>query len=489
MWINWIKALNLALLISVAPAGERVVLSPTRYDLRFDVDYAAETLRATARIELLNPSSRPVADASFLLYRLLPVRAVRDGDGKPLAFIQAVVAFDDFEQLQVNHLLATLAKPLAPGAKTTVEIDYEGHLLGYVETGMLYVKDRIDPEFTILRQDAFAYPEPGFPSVALRRGTVTTWSFDYSAAVTVPKDYVVANGGRLDGKDAAADRVTFHYSSLKPSWRMDFAIAKYGELSAGPLRIFYLPGDSAGAAAVAEAAGKALEIFRRWFGPPPRESPLTFIEIADGWGSQTDVTTIIQAAAAFREAKQHREVFHELSHLWNPPDTDVPPSRWNEGLATFLEYRMAEELTGQRLLEERAGRSLATLRKRVTEKPELRKVPLSGYGRANLTDFSYSVGGVFFDLLYRLAGADTFNRIIRDYVAQHGQKGGGIADLVRVAKRDAPAGLSPLYEDWLLTTGWVARIEQGATIEDLEAYYRGRLGKESPEKRTPRPAR
>ena len=472
MWINWIKALNIALLISARPAGDQVVLSPKRYDLRFDVDYAAEMLRATARVELTNASKQPVHRASFLLYRLLQAKSARDAHRKSLPFSQAVVSFEDFRQLQVNRVVVSLPAALPPGGKTAIEIGYEGHLLGYAETGMLYVKDRIDPEFTILREDSYAYPQPGLPSVASRRATVTKWSFDYSAAVTVPKDYVVANGGRLEGKDTSGDRVTFRYSSLKPSWRMDFAIAKYGELSAGPVRIFYLPGDSEGAAAVADAGKKALDLFRGWFGPPPKESPLTFIEIADGWGSQTDVTTIIQAAAAFRDVKQHREVFHEISHLWNPPDTDVPAPRWNEGLASFLEYLAQQELTGKPAVDERAAKVMAFLRSKLADRPELRKIPLADYGRNNMTDFSYSVGGLFFDLLYRLAGRERFNGIVREYVAEHGASGGNIRDLAATAGKD----FSKLCDDWLFNTAWTDRVEKSAGIEELAAVYRSAGG-------------
>lgn len=447
------------------------VLSPTRYDLRFDVDYAAEVLRATVRVELQNPSERSVPRASLLLYRLMQVRSVQNDQGRELPFEQAVVPFEDFGKLQVNQVLVTLPQPLAPGSRTTIEVQYDGHLLGYAEAGMLYVKDRIDPEFTILRSDSYCYPEPGYPSQASRRLSVTRWKFDYSAKVTVPRGLVVANGGRLEGTDAVGDRVTFRYSSIKPSYRMDFAIAKYGEVSRAGIRAYYLPGDASGAAAVAEAAGKALDLFRRWFGAP-QASALTFIEIPDGWGSQTDVTAIIQTAAAFKETAQHREVFHEISHLWNPPDTDLPSPRWNEGLASFLEYLVDQEVSGRPAVDQRAAKVLDWLRKKLPDRPELRKVPLADYGRHEMTDFSYSVGALFFDLLYRLSGRENFNRIIRDYVAEHGSRGGSTHDLVRMARRDSPGVPPQLYDDWLFTTAWTDRVEKSAGIEDLLAYYK-----------------
>lgn len=101
------------------------------------------------------------------------------------------------------------------------------------------MQDRIDSVFTIPRDDSFAYPKPGYPSFAGLRSAPGN-HFSYSARITVPKGLTVANGGRLEGTDARGDQVTFRFSNLKPAWRMDFAIAKYTELSSGRIRVYHL---------------------------------------------------------------------------------------------------------------------------------------------------------------------------------------------------------------------------------------------------------
>jgi len=53
----------LLLTLTSGVLGAQVVLTPTRYDLGFEVDYAAEVLRGTARIVLRNPSAAPVREA------------------------------------------------------------------------------------------------------------------------------------------------------------------------------------------------------------------------------------------------------------------------------------------------------------------------------------------------------------------------------------------------------------------------------------------
>ena len=465
------------LLVTLASGvlGAQVVLTPTHYDVGFEVDYDAEVLRGTARIVLRNPSAAPVREASLLLYRLFRVRAVRDDRGKNLAFSQTVVAFEDFAQQQVNQLLVTLPEPLAPGAQAAIEVRYDGHLLGSAETGMRYIQDRIDTAFTILRDDSRAYPEPGFPSEKVNR-SVAMPEFSYSARITVPKGLIVANGGRLEGIDTAGKAVTFRYSSLQPSWRMDFAIAKYTELSSGPVRVFYLPGDGPGAAGVVQAAGEALDRFTRWFGARRDPTPLTFIEIPDGWGSQADVTTIIQSAAAFKDSRSHGEVYHEISHLWNVESAERPSPRWEEGLASFLEDLVTQDVTGKPVVEARADKLVEWLRGQLPTHEVWRTVPLTDYGRAGLTDLSYSVGNMYFALLYRLAGQEGFNTIIGGFAAEFGAPGGSTKDFADLVLKTAKMDLSQFNNDWLFTTAWADRVAQYATVSELEAYYRRRQG-------------
>lgn len=255
-------AIAFVLSLGASGADAQAILSPIRYDLDFDLDYDQDILRATAALTLENSSTQPVKEVSLLLYRLLSAKTVRGENGADVPFRQTIVAFEDLGKQQANQVIVSLPAPLAPGAQTTLRIAYEGYLLGYAETGMLYVRDRIDRNFTILRQDSLAYPQPGVPSYERNRRAGLR-EFTYKARVTVPTGLTVANGGRLDGADAAGGRTTFRFSSLKPSWRMDFAIAEYGQLSSGSVRVYYFPADKDGATGVADAAARSLELFGR----------------------------------------------------------------------------------------------------------------------------------------------------------------------------------------------------------------------------------
>jgi hypothetical protein len=196
-----------AALLFAAAASAPVVLAPTHHDLTVRIDPASEVLHGKARIELQNPSAQPVREASFLLYRLMKVTKAGN-------FTQNVVTFDDFPKLQLNQVVVALPEPLAPKAKTTIEIEYEGPLVGYSETGMLYVKDKIDPEFTIVRMDSWAYPIPGFPSNAVNRRAPLS-NYTYVARIDVPKDLVVGRCASARPRRPRRTEVLAHRSLRK----------------------------------------------------------------------------------------------------------------------------------------------------------------------------------------------------------------------------------------------------------------------------------
>jgi hypothetical protein len=452
-------------------APDSLPLRPVRYDLDVRLDLDRQRMSATARIHLRNDATWPVRGVSLLLYRLLAVRAVRDAAGAPRTFRQRVVAFEDMGKLQVNHIEVPLDQALAPGQETTLELEYEGYLLGYRETGMLYVQDHIDTTYTILREDAYAYPQPGYPSQATnRRAGLPTYS--YTARITVPASYTVANGGELVTRTVSGATVSYVYKSLKPSWRMDFAVARFTKLTEGNLTVFRLPADSTGARRIVRTMSRTLQLYARWFGPLRGTAPFTVIEIPDGWGSQADITSILQAAAAFQDARRESELYHELSHLWNAASGEAPAPRWDEGLASFLEDVTADSMTGTATTDSSAMRVARWLAIRFAADSTLRSTPMADFGKREMTGYSYWVGSVMFHGLYRVVGHEKFGRIIGEYYRRYEAGGGSSVAFVRTAQEVSKMDLTAFFNDWLFTTRWGAVVANAKQPADLYQRYR-----------------
>jgi hypothetical protein len=291
------------------------------------------------------------------------------------------------------------------------------------------------------------------------------------ARITVPDSLWVANGGRLRERQVAGGLATFVYQNLKTAWRMDFAIAPYRAIDSGALHVVYFPADSTGARRVLAAAQRCMALYAGWFGPLEGSGSFTVIEIPDGYGSQADVSSITQTAAAFTDPGQRRQLYHEISHLWDVPPTEPFSARLNEGLATFLEYYTADRLDSAATLEPRLEVVRKWLQGIVASRAELRTTPLTAYGREGLTDFSYSMGMVLFAVLHDLLGDEGFRRLIRDCHVQHPQCR-SLDEFVHRAERLAPQDLTRFFGDWVYSTRWVDAVAASGSMADLTARYR-----------------
>ena len=470
----WLVGL-LALLIAARAAAQ--TQAPPQWRERtiaLDValDYRTSSLEGTIRLTVENWSSSHATEIPLLLNRLMDVRGATDAGGRPLRMRQDVVRFVDSPLQQVVAAVVTLPAPVAPGQSTTIAATFGGNLVGYTETGSLYIRDRVDSAFTILRTDAFAFPSVGVASWRANR-QIPREEFAFELAVRVPGSQSVATGGEFVGRDSSDAGVTWRYRSQRPVPFLNVAIAPYVRLRRDGIRVFSFREDSAGGERVAAAASRALALFSSWFGDIGERPDITISEIPDGWGSQASLTGgIIQTAAAFRDTARVVELYHEISHLWNAPDTERPSPRWNEGLARYLQFAAYQELNGWRGLDGHLDSLVRALVLRGQRDTSLRSIPLQSYGTAGVTGHSYLVGEVFFALLHRMVGDSSFRAIVGGYWRQRRLTGGTTRQFAEFAARQTSVNLDRLVADWIFTTAWYDTAVVAGTFAELVRRYR-----------------
>ena len=450
------------------PAPPPFVQTALALDLA--VDYGRPAVTGTATLTLLNTAATPVRELPLLLNRLMAVRSVSDGGGRPLPSRSHVVIFTDDPLRQVNLTTVTLEPALSPGRRVTVRVAYGGPLVGYTETGSLYIRDHIDPEFTILRVDALAFPTVGIASVQANR-SIRQELFDFEARVTVPDSEVVATGGTPIDRQVSGSRAVYRFAGKRVPF-VNVAIAPYRIVEDAGIRVYALPEDAARAQGVLEAGRQAMARLESWYGPLATPPHVTVIEIPTGFGSQASATAgIILDAAAFQDKAQLPQFYHELSHFWNPPDLDVPSPRWNEGLATYLQFRLAREIDGF------AGTTAAVERSRSRAcappaRTELERVPFLRFGVEGKTDYAYRVGFLMFTALEALVGQTALDAGLRDDIQSHLSKGGTTADLTAAIRRAAPTLPDAFFRDWVETSGWVAPVCAAPSLADALDRWR-----------------
>jgi hypothetical protein len=179
---------------ALADDGEELQVRETNLSLVARLNYEEGSLEGSLTLTVKNVSGRPAAEVPLLLNRLMVFRGAVDSEGKPLPIQQDIVTIADDPKFQVSYGVVRLPRPLPPGEETTLTVEFSGFLVGYTETGMLYVQDRIDEEFTILRTDALAFPEVGLPSSQANRAAPRP-DFPFRAEISVPERFTVASGG------------------------------------------------------------------------------------------------------------------------------------------------------------------------------------------------------------------------------------------------------------------------------------------------------
>lgn len=468
--------LLLALTTGLAAASPVCGQEPGRFrtaaiDLDLDLRYEREWLDGRARLTVENWGDRPAAEVPLMVGRLMRVEAVTDGRGDPLPFEQEVTVFEGWTLRQVNAARVTLPKPVAPGDSVRLTVRYAGHLVGATETGMRYVRDHLDPAFTVLRAEAFAFPVVGAPSVAAMRSRPRR-AFRFSARVTVPDTLVVGTGGEVMERRVADGRATYEVRGRAPVPFLNLTVAPYQVHEHGGVRAYLLPGDATRAAVLLRTVDRALTWLEARYGPLPRPPELSLMEIPPGYGAQAHLDAGIMLEGATLETQRDRaHLYHEISHLWNAPDAEAPSPRWNEGLATYLQDRMSAELDGEDLLEPRAARA-SSVCERAAGRASVRETPLADYGREDMTGWSYSVGALLFHALYGLMGPEPFDDAYRD-LYQSSRDGTVSVPRLEEAFVSADPRAAEVFSDWVHTPRWYERlcgVHDGDLERLVEAY-------------------
>lgn len=454
-----------------AVAPDAIQVQMTHLDLTADLNYEDGSLEGIARMKIENVSDRDADSVPLNLNRLMSLTGARDEKGQPLSYEQVVATFIDEPKKQVTHAVVSLGQHLPPGESTTVELHYSGYLVGYTETGSIYIRDRIDEEFTILRVDAHAFPTIGVLSWMDNRMAPRS-DFSFKAQITVPEGYTVASGGELIESTVKNGRARFTYQSSAPVPFLNLPIARYEILEEGGVRLYFFPSDRAGASLILGRIAEAVELLTAWFGPLGQSPSFAIMEIPAGWGSQAHIAAgIMQTAEVFEDPSDLRQLYHELSHLWNAPDTDQPSARWNEGLAMYLQSILAEEIEAwegrSEYLERRADRLLRSF----DENPSAQGVPFAAYGKKGLTDYSYATGLLFFFVLEELLGQQQLLEILRAHNQEHRESGTTFEDLEEALTRGASRDLGPFLQEWIHSTTWQDRVRTRDSIPGLAELY------------------
>jgi hypothetical protein len=430
-------------------------------------------IAATAEMSIENTTPVEIKEISVLLYRLLEAESVTDKQGTPLPFTQDIVKFSDEPNLQVNQVKIHLGEALAPRKTSIVRLTYSGSIFGYQEV-MMYVRDRIDENYSLIRPDAFSYPMLCYPSwESLMEAYRSRFTYDIEA--TAPKGYTIACGGVLKKQVAKDDSQLFYFQGRVPTWRMDVAMAKFvlSEDKKNRLVVYCLGGDEPGAEIVLKAMERSLDFFSESFGSLSHYQGFTVIEVPDGWGSQASDYYILQTAAAFKDPAKLSEVYHEIAHMWNvraraPQDR----SRWfDEAFASYFEGLAIRAFEGEDAFQAYMERRRDRFIKSAANDSKNYQTPIAEYWKEELGQNSYTKGAWSLYILHQLIGDEAFKRTIKTLRSEFSDRAAGFEDFVKIAESVSGKNLKNYFDDWIFGAESSRLLVEKVSVKDILKRY------------------
>lgn len=414
-------------------------LNITGYTIDAELDPAAHTLRATARVAFTALDS--IDTAAFDLHSALRVTRVTDASGKALSA----------ERAANSALRVTPATPLAKGEAAVYTFTYEGTLSG-TEPGPvegLKLATVADPISYLLYAGRW-FPITGY----------LTDRFTADITVRVPAGYRVIGSG-LTGAPHPGTHGTQQYDFRwdKPGFPGTLIAGKFNEPTAVAgsqnIRVYTTAAHQAAAADYAQTALKEFTYFSDSFGGA--ESPrLNVVELPDdtvpaAWAPE--IAAISGARLADRN--NYRLLANTIAHQWW--GSEVSPATLNDewitnGMSRYGELMYVEDVAGKGALAQAIQDVSAGALAYDT-------IPLTSVARLDpfspqFQSLTLEKGAMVFHMLRWEVGDDAFRKTLQTVIAEHKDASVTTSDMEKIAQAQAPQqNLAAFFAQWVHGTG------------------------------------
>jgi aminopeptidase N len=418
-------------------AAERSNIAVTGYVIDAQLDPAAHTIKATARVSFT--ATDTVSSAVFELHNALKVENVSDERGHPLSGERGPNA----------TISVAVPNPISKGANATFTFVYSGTLSGSEESPVegLKVASIGDPITYLL------YAGRWFPMVGY-----LTDRFTAEIKITMPSGYRVIGSGLTGSPRSVAGGTQYTFNWTKPSFPGTIIAGKFEEplvVSGLPnVKLYVTTAHKQNAAEYVQTANKEFEFFGETFGDGPSHL-LNVVELPDDtlpsyWAPE--IAAI--AGARIADRSNYRLLANTIGHQWW--GCAVTPATLNDfwvvnGMARYGELLYMERTAGQSALQSAVLDISAGALAYDT-------IPLTSAGR--LQPFSpefqamtLDKGGMIFHMLRWEMGDDNFFKMLKALVSQYSDKPIHTRDVEKVAEQESQLNLTPFFAQWLDGTG------------------------------------
>lgn len=431
-----------------------------RYTIDGAIDPDARLLSARQRVDYTNRDSAPLDKLYFHLYPNLPdFGGALDVSSIFVDGLPVEPAYETGRYL----LRVDLPRPLAPGASTTVALEFTTRA---PENASRTNYGAFNKENGVLALAS------SYPILAIVRGGV--WDIerpdprgDFVNSETALYDVtlvgsaawkIVTTGVAISWEPQGAQQTARFVSG--PQREFTIALTQLEQLSAEVegvrINSFYRAGSAANGQVALDAAANSVRIFNQRYGRYPlREIDVVEFDARSFLGVEYPGVTLIDHALYTEPNGPEITVAHEIGHMWwySVVGNDVQRESWlDEALASYSQVVYQEGVRGA----DAAERELEGFRQRYWNNLAAgRDAPVAqpnGQFRANYVALVYGKSVLFIQALREQLGEERFSGFLQQYYAQHRYGYVTGADLLASAEGACGCELDQLYLDWITRT-------------------------------------
>jgi len=303
--------------------------------------------------------------------------------------------------------------------------------------------------------------------------------FTYTAHVTAPQDAMVLMSADNDPQAARDGDYSFTMPQAIPSYLLaiaagDLVFEPIGERSG----VWAEPAMVGKAAAEFADTGKMIDVTEQLYGPYRwgRYDMLVLPPSFPYGGMENPRLSFITPTVIVGDKSLVSLIAHELAHSWsgNLVTFSTPKDQWlNEGITSYVENRIIEELYGEQLADMEAVIARDALRATIDDmEPQAQALAIRPDVRVEagdpLTEVAYDKGAWFLHFLEERFGRENFDRFLRGYFDEFAFQSIPTTRFVEYAKQNLLAkypgkATEAELDEWVYGTGIPASAPQVAS--------------------------
>jgi len=426
------------------------------------------------QIRFRNPGNKPISQVPILLNPGLSITKIVGAGNILLRTTSTIEPVEGMEVLELTTALVPLIKPLNKNDHAEIIIHFRGYLEDLSWTGLDGVKDTLNPDFTMIRAEAFAYPVFASPKITAIKTAMAHKPFFQVAEIELPGANTIAGSHQIANKTITGERTNFTLKNPRPTKLMTLAIAPYQHINEGPVLVSYFAEDKAGARQILDAATAETTRLTRLLGDANKGALLQIVALAEGYSSQSE-TAIFRDRTFFANPvlNDKMPVLNDkmkamILRMWQT-SKDAKAGHWAKGLdaVTSNLFGTQEEMEAFETTAFAASKAL------FSADAALRKTALSDYVLDGFAAESDTVSTLGFAVLYKIMGEDDYFSFVRSL---RGALNGGYADMESVAefmgKNLKHKKARKFAKNWFINSKAGKDMNKAKSFADLVSRYK-----------------